>query len=57
MPQEGGIRTARGERRRQVLVQAAADLLLDEGLASLSHRAVAARAGLPLAATNTLCAP
>jgi DNA-binding transcriptional regulator YbjK len=52
VPQERGVRTARGERRRQVLVRAAADLLLDEGLASLSHRAVAARAGLPLAATT-----
>jgi len=35
-----------------MLVRAAADLLLDEGLAALSHRAVAARAGLPLAATT-----
>jgi DNA-binding transcriptional regulator YbjK len=52
VPQEGGARTGRGERRRQLLVQAAADLLLDEGLAALSHRAVAAWAGVPLAATT-----
>lgn len=48
----GAARYAKGARRRAVLIEAAADLLLDEGLASLSHRAVAARAGLPLATTT-----
>ena len=42
----------RGERRREALLEAAADLLLEQGLGALSHRAVATRAGLPLAATT-----
>ena len=46
------VRYARGLHRRTVLVQAAADLLLERGLTGLSHRAVAARAGLPLASTT-----
>lgn len=45
-------RYARGAQRRGVLIEAAADLLLEDGLAALSHRAVAARAGLPLASTT-----
>lgn len=45
-------RYARGEHRRRALIEAAADLLLEHGLAALSHRAVAARAGLPLASTT-----
>lgn len=48
----GAARYAKGAKRRADLIEAAADLLLDEGLASLSHRAVAARAGLPLATTT-----
>jgi DNA-binding transcriptional regulator YbjK len=48
----GGARNARGTRRRQLLVGAAAELLLEEGFAALSHRAVAARASLPLASTT-----
>lgn len=48
----GPARTARGERRRRRLVDAAADLLEQEGFEAISHRAVAARAGLPLAATT-----
>ena len=45
-------RYARGAQRRGVLIEAAADLLLEQGLAALSHRAVASRAGLPLASTT-----
>ena len=45
-------RTPRGERRRRALVDAAAAVLADEGFDALTHRAVAARAGLPLAATT-----
>ncbi len=45
-------RYARGAQRRSVLIEAAADLLLEQGLTALSHRAVAARAGLPLASTT-----
>ena len=52
MPAAGGARYARGVQRRAALIEAAADLLLEQGLAALSHRAVAARAGLPLAATT-----
>lgn len=48
----GGTRYAKGTLRRDLLVEAAAELLLEEGFAALSHRAVAARAGLPLASTT-----
>jgi DNA-binding transcriptional regulator YbjK len=44
--------TERGERRRAALLDAATELLEAEGFDALSHRAVAARAGLPLAATT-----
>ena len=52
MPGDPGGRYARGAQRRAVLIEAAAELLLEQGLAALSHRAVAARAGLPLASTT-----
>ncbi len=45
-------RSDRGERRRDALLDAAAALLKQEGFAAVSHRAVATRAGLPLAATT-----
>lgn len=51
MPQ-AAARYARGLQRRDALVAAAADVVLEQGLAALSHRAVAARAGLPLASTT-----
>jgi len=44
--------TARGDLRREQLVEAACDLLAEEGFAAVSHRAVARRAGVPLAATT-----
>lgn len=44
--------TPRGAARRQQLVDAAADLLAASGFEAVSHRAVAARAELPLAATT-----
>ena len=44
--------TAKGARRRDLIAEAAAALVLDRGPAALSHRAVAARAGVPLAATT-----
>lgn len=52
MALDGVRRYARGAERRGVLIQVAADLLLEQGLAALNHRAVAARAGLPLASTT-----
>ena len=45
-------RSARGERRRQTLVKVAAELVIERGIAAVNHRAVADRAGLPLAATT-----
>ncbi|RVW00688.1 TetR/AcrR family transcriptional regulator [Rhodococcus xishaensis] len=44
--------TPKGERRRQALVTAAADLLLEGGFDAVRHRAVASRADLPLASTT-----
>jgi len=43
---------ARGRRRREALASAAVALLTEGGFAAISHRAVAERAGLPLAATT-----
>ncbi|TDD54817.1 TetR/AcrR family transcriptional regulator [Saccharopolyspora elongata] len=44
--------TPKGERRRQALVVAAAQLLAEGGFEAVRHRAVAERAGLPLASTT-----
>ncbi|SHE54415.1 TetR/AcrR family transcriptional regulator [Streptoalloteichus hindustanus] len=44
--------TPKGERRRQALVEAAARLLVEGGFDAVRHRAVAERAGLPLASTT-----
>lgn len=44
--------TPKGERRRQALVEAAADIILEYGIDAVRHRAVATRAGLPLASTT-----
>lgn len=44
--------TPKGERRRQALVEAAAQLLAEGGFEAVRHRAVAERAGLPLASTT-----
>ncbi|GAS92286.1 TetR/AcrR family transcriptional regulator [Mycolicibacterium brisbanense] len=44
--------TPKGERRRYALVRAAADLLCEGGFDAVRHRAVARRAGLPLASTT-----
>ncbi|MHA3019284.1 TetR/AcrR family transcriptional regulator [Mycobacterium sp. BMJ-28] len=44
--------TPKGERRRGALVTAAADLLCEGGIDAVRHRAVARRAGLPLASTT-----
>lgn len=44
--------TAKGERRRRELVTAAAELLRAGGFDAVRHRAVAERAGLPLASTT-----
>lgn len=44
--------TPKGERRRCALVSAAADLLREGGFEAVRHRAVARRAGLPLASTT-----
>jgi DNA-binding transcriptional regulator YbjK len=44
--------TPKGERRRYALVSAAAELLSEGGFEAVRHRAVARRAGLPLASTT-----
>jgi DNA-binding transcriptional regulator YbjK len=44
--------TEKGERRRAVLVAAAAELLRAGGFEAVRHRAVAEKAGLPLASTT-----
>lgn len=44
--------TPKGERRRYALVSAAAELLREGGFEAVRHRAVASRAGLPLASTT-----
>jgi DNA-binding transcriptional regulator YbjK len=44
--------TPKGERRRAALVAAAAELLAEGGFDAVRHRAVAERAGLPLASTT-----
>ncbi|MBQ6644932.1 MAG: TetR family transcriptional regulator [Saccharopolyspora sp.] len=44
--------TPKGERRRQALVAAASELLSEGGFEAVRHRAVADRAGLPLASTT-----
>ena len=44
--------TPKGERRRYALVTAAAELLCHGGFEAVTHRAVAQRAGLPLASTT-----
>ncbi|OLT54212.1 TetR/AcrR family transcriptional regulator [Cellulosimicrobium sp. CUA-896] len=45
-------RQARGAARRDAIVHAAAHLILHEGPGAVTHRAVAARADVPLAATT-----
>src|SRR5690349_1376214 len=44
--------TPKGERRRAALVEAASELLVEGGFDAVRHRAVAERAGLPLASTT-----
>lgn len=44
--------TPKGERRRASLVEAGAELLVEGGFDAVRHRAVAERAGLPLASTT-----
>jgi len=44
--------TPKGERRQFALVSAAAELLAEGGFEAVRHRAVARRAGLPLASTT-----
>src|ERR1700744_6444620 len=47
-----GAATPKGERRRYALVSAASELLSEGGFEAVRHRAVARRAGLPLASTT-----
>jgi TetR/AcrR family transcriptional regulator, regulator of biofilm formation and stress response len=45
-------RQARGERRRQVILEAALHVIAERGVAATTHRAVAERAEVPVAATT-----
>jgi len=45
-------RTARGERRRRAILDAALQIVARDGPRAVTHRAVAAEAGVPLAATT-----
>ena len=45
-------RQARGEQRRQLLLDAAAGLLMESGIGAATHRAIAKRAGVPAASTT-----
>jgi DNA-binding transcriptional regulator YbjK len=51
-PNQGRKRQARGEERRQVLLEATLDIIEQEGLEGVTHRRVADAAGVPLAATT-----
>jgi DNA-binding transcriptional regulator YbjK len=44
--------TAKGQRRREALLHAAAALIAERGYGAITHRAVAERAGVPLASTS-----
>jgi DNA-binding transcriptional regulator YbjK len=44
--------TAKGQRRRESLLHAAAALIAERGYGAITHRAVAERAGVPLASTS-----
>jgi DNA-binding transcriptional regulator YbjK len=44
--------SAKGLHRKELLVSAARELLVEQGFSALSHRSVAERAGVPLSATT-----
>lgn len=46
------VRQERSTRRREALLQAAMELLSESGVSALTHRSVAARAGLPSSSTG-----
>lgn len=52
MTSSGPRGNARGDARREVLRAAAAQVLVEQGFAGLTHRAVAERGGVPLASTT-----
>jgi TetR/AcrR family transcriptional regulator, regulator of biofilm formation and stress response len=45
-------RRARGELRRQLLLDAAIDVIYEKGISGATHRAIAARAGVPASSTT-----
>jgi DNA-binding transcriptional regulator YbjK len=48
----GRTRQARGARRRDAILQAALHVIAEQGVAAVTHRAVAAEASVPLASTT-----
>lgn len=52
MPEAAVRRTRDPESRRREIVTAAAELIIEVGVSALTHRMIAARAGVPLGATT-----
>jgi DNA-binding transcriptional regulator YbjK len=52
MPAKTRVHRASAQRRRDALIQAAAELAAELGAGAVTHRAVAARAGVPLSTTS-----
>lgn len=52
MPRQTRVHRASAQRRRAALVEAAAALVAEVGAGAVTHRAVAARAGVPLSTTS-----
>jgi DNA-binding transcriptional regulator YbjK len=52
MPNHERPRRARGEQRRKQLLDAAIEVILESGVSAATHRAIAARAGVPAASTT-----
>jgi len=46
------VRQQRGERRRRAVLEAALDVIAERGVSAATHRAIAARAGVPASITT-----
>jgi DNA-binding transcriptional regulator YbjK len=52
MPAQNRVHRASAQRRRDALIEAAAEVAAEVGAGAVTHRAVAARAGVPLSTTS-----